>query len=201
MKLPRTVLALGAVSFLTDASSEMIYPLLPVFLSTVLGAGPAALGVIEGVAESLSSFLKIASGKWSDRSGKRVAPVAGGYFLAGFCRPLIGLATGWWHVLALRSLDRVGKGIRTSPRDALIADVTEEKVRGAAFGFHRAMDHAGSVVGPLVAALLLRGMGVPIRDVFLLAAIPAALVILVLAAFVREPATHKAELAEGLSSD
>ena len=184
--LPATVIALGVVSLLTDLSSEMIYPLLPVFLTTVLAAGPQALGLIEGVAESTASLLKVASGVWSDRVRRRTPLVVAGYSLAGAVRPLIGLAGSWPAVLALRFTDRVGKGLRTSPRDALIADATPLAQRGEAFGLQRALDHAGAVAGPLVAAALLGLAGVPLRVVFLLAVIPAVAVVVVLLAWVRE---------------
>ena len=187
-RLSTTVLVLGAASFLTDLSSEMIFPLLPVFLTTVLAAGPRALGVIEGFAESTASLLKVASGVWTDRTRRRKPLVLLGYSLAGVARPLIALAASWPVVLGLRVGDRIGKGIRTSPRDALIADVTPLGLRGRAYGLHRAFDHAGAVAGPLVAAALLQWGGLTIRQVFLLAAVPAALVILVLALGVREPA-------------
>lgn len=186
-RLPGAVVALGLVSLLTDLSSEMMYPLLPAFLTTVLGAGAIALGVIEGVAESTASLLKVASGWWSDRAGRRKPAVVVGYGLSGTARPLIGLTTVWIGVAALRFVDRVGKGIRTAPRDALIADVVEPARRGAAFGLHRAMDHAGAVAGPLVAAGLLLAPGVGLREVFLLTAIPAVAVMVVLVFGVREP--------------
>ncbi|MGH7274482.1 MAG: MFS transporter [Nitrospiria bacterium] len=161
------VLILGVVSFLNDAASEMIYPLLPVFLTAVLGAGPAALGVIEGIAESTASFLKVASGFLSDRVQKRKRWVVGGYILSNCARPLIGIASTWMSVLALRFVDRVGKGVRTSPRDALIAESTQPEFYGKAFGFHRAADHAGAVVGPLLATLLLVFLHEDLRTVFL----------------------------------
>lgn len=186
--LPHTVVALGIVSLLTDLSSEMIYPLLPVFLLDVLGAGALALGVIEGVAESTAALLKVASGWWTDRMGRRKPLIVAGYGLSGAMRPLLGLATAWPVVVALRFADRVGKGLRTSPRDALIADATSPERRGAAYGLHRAMDHAGAVAGPLVAAGLLLLPGVTVRTVFLLAAVPAVVVMLVLVTQVREPA-------------
>jgi len=186
-RLSNTVIALGVVSFLTDLSSEMIYPLLPVFLTSVLAAGPRALGVIEGAAESVASLLKVASGVWTDRTRRRKPFLIFGYGLAGIARPLIGLAATWPAVLGLRVTDRIGKGVRTSPRDALIADVTPAGLRGRAYGLHRAMDHAGAVAGPLVAAALLTLAGMDMRHVFLLAAIPAVLVIVVLLAGVREP--------------
>jgi len=179
------VLALGWVSLLTDLSSEMIYPLLPAFLASVLGAGAVVLGTVEGIAEATASLLKVASGFWSDRARRRKPLVLAGYGLAGACRPLIGLAAAWPHVLALRFGDRVGKGLRTSPRDALIADAVSPSARGAAFGFHRAMDHAGAVAGPLVAAALLAA-GLSLRGVFLLAALPAAAVLATLIWGVRE---------------
>jgi len=185
-RLPRTVLLLGVVSLLTDLSGEMIYPLLPVFLAAKLGATALALGLIEGVAESTASLLKLVSGKWSDRTPRRKGFLVAGYGLAGACRPLIGLAWAWPVVLVLRFLDRVGKGIRSAPRDAMIADVTDPSLRGRAFGFHRAMDHAGAVLGPLVAAGLLLIPGVTTSQVFLLAAIPALVTFIVLVAGVRE---------------
>jgi MFS family permease len=186
-RIPRTVIALGVVSLLTDLSSEMIYPLLPIFLASVLGAGAMALGLIEGVAESTAALLKVASGIWTDRTQRRKPLVVAGYSLSGVMRPLIGLAAAWPAVLALRFADRVGKGLRTSPRDALIADVTDASARGTAYGFHRAMDHAGAVLGPLVAAVLLNAAGLPLRQVFLLSAIPAVAVLVVLLFGVKEP--------------
>jgi MFS family permease len=192
--LPRTVIALGWVSLLTDLSSEMIYPLLPVFLTGVLGAGPAVLGLIEGVAEASASFLKVVSGFWSDRLRKRKPLVLAGYGISSCCRPLIGLATSWVGVLGLRFADRVGKGLRTSPRDALIADTVDSTARGKAFGFQRSMDHAGAVLGPLVAAALL-SLGMEIRGVFLLAAVPALAVIGTILLGVRED--PRADPAEG----
>lgn len=192
-RLPRTVWALGWVSFFTDFSSEMIYPLLPAFLTTVLGAGAVAIGVIEGLAESTAALLKAGSGIWADKVRRRKPFVVVGYGLAGVVRPLIGLATAWPGVLACRFLDRVGKGLRTSPRDALIADVTAPEQRGAAFGLHRAMDHAGAVVGPLVAAALLRFAGLSLRQVFLLSAIPAVVVMFVLVFGVQEAAKEPVE--------
>lgn len=193
MRLPRTVVALGFVSFFTDLSSEMIYPLLPVFLTSVLGAGAVALGIIEGLAESTAAFFKVASGVWTDRSRRRKPLIVEGYGLAGAARPLIGLAGSWPFVLAMRFLDRIGKGLRTSPRDALIADVTDARQTGMAYGFHRAMDHGGAVVGPLTAAGLLALEGVSMRHIFLLAAVPAAVVMVILWAWVREPDRRAAE--------
>ncbi|HXY29750.1 MAG TPA: MFS transporter [Gemmatimonadaceae bacterium] len=184
--LPRNVVALAAVSLLTDVSSEMIYPLIPVFLSTVLGASASALGVVEGAAESTAALLKLVSGWWSDRVTKRKPLVVAGYALATFARPLIAAAQSVGQVVAIRVSDRVGKGIRTSPRDALIADSVSPAVRGLAFGFHRAADHAGAVIGPLIAFVILQTEGVALRRVFWLAAIPGVLALLVLVVGVRE---------------
>ncbi|MEW5918540.1 MAG: MFS transporter [Gemmatimonadota bacterium] len=191
-RLPRTVLALTAVSLLTDASSEMIYPLLPLFLSSVLGASATALGAIEGAAESVAALLKLVSGVWSDRVTRRKPLVVAGYAVASVVRPLIGVAQTAWHVGALRVTDRIGKGIRSSPRDALIADAVDPSQRGAAFGLHRAGDHLGAVIGPVLAFVLLQWVGVSLRTVFLLAAIPALLSVLVLVIGVREEVRRKA---------
>lgn len=186
LPLPRNVKALAAVSLLTDAASEMIYPLLPIFLSTVLGAPASAIGAIEGAAETLASMLKLASGWWSDKVKSRVPLVWAGYGLAAFVRPLIGLATSPGQVLAVRLADRTGKGIRSSPRDALLADSIEPSQRGRAFGFHRSGDNAGAVIGPLVAWLLLQQVGVPMRHVFYWAIVPGLLSLIVLVVFVRD---------------
>lgn len=189
----RAVLSLGWVSFLTDVSSEMIYPLLPSFLTKALGAGPAALGWIEGVAQTTASLTQIASGAWSDRAKRRKPLVVAGYVVAAIARPLVAFARAWGHVLAIRFADRVGKGIRTSPRDALLADIVPPASRGRAFGIQRAMDNAGAFVGPLVAALLLKLAIVDERGVFLLAAIPgiAAVVVLLVAVPDRTTRTHR----------
>lgn len=164
----------------------MIYVLLPLFLSTTLGASASVIGAIEGAAESTAAMLKLASGWWSDRVRRRQPMVLAGYLIAAVARPLIGLATHPWHVLAVRMSDRVGKGIRVSPRDALLADSVEPAQRGRAFGFNRAGDNLGAVIGPLIAWLLLERAAVPMRHVFLWAAVPGALCVLVVAVFVRE---------------
>ncbi|BCX89636.1 hypothetical protein MIN45_P2009 [Methylomarinovum tepidoasis] len=187
MRLPRTVVVLGLVSFLNDAASEMITPLLPVFLTAVLGSGAAVVGLVEGVAEASASFLKIVSGRLADRGWRHKRLVLGGYALSNLCRPLIGLATAWPWVLGLRFLDRIGKGVRTAPRDALIATATPEPLRGRAFGFHRALDNAGAVAGPLLAFALLR-QDVPMTQVFLWSALPGVLVLALLAFGLEEPA-------------
>ncbi len=179
------------MSLLTDLSSEMIYPLLPVFVSQVLGAGAFGLGVIEAVAETTASLLKIFSGYITDRTGRRKPLVVVGYSLSSLMRPLIGTAVAWPQVLFFRFMDRVGKGLRTSPRDALIADVTAPGIRGRAYGFHRAMDHLGAVLGPLVAVVLLKGLGFDIRTVFLSALVPAIAVIYLVIFLVKEQAQEE----------
>ena len=182
------VLILGMVSFFTDISSEMIYPLLPLFLTTVLGAGPAFLGVIEGVAESTASVLKLVSGIMSDRIRGRKNLVLGGYGISALARPLIALAASPLAVLFIRFADRVGKGVRTSPRDALIADSIDPSVRGKAYGFHRSLDNAGALIGPLVATMLLTWFVKDLRGVFLLSAIPGGVAVLLIILKVREMA-------------
>ncbi|MEO5656018.1 MAG: MFS transporter [Nitrospiria bacterium] len=187
LTLPRTVFFLGVVSLLTDASSEMIYPLLPLFLASSLGVGPAFIGVIEGVAESTAGLVKFFSGWWSDRLGRRKALVVAGYSLSACARPLVAVAGAGWHVLAIRFSDRVGKGLRTAPRDALLAASTAPDARGRAFGFHRAMDHTGAVLGPLIAFALLSTVINDLRTLFALAAIPGLLAVGVLVWRVHEP--------------
>lgn len=184
--LPRTVWLVAMISLVNDAASDMIYPLVPLYLTSVLMAGPKALGLIEGIAEAVSSLLKLFAGIFADRSGKVRVWVIAGYGLAGFARPLIGLTTSWLGVLACRFADRIGKGLRSAPRDALISLSIEPTQRGLAFGFHRAMDNLGAVIGPLAAAALL-AFGVSIRHIFLLAIVPA-LIVLALAFTVPEPA-------------
>ena len=184
--LAPTVRVLAAVSFLTDVASEMIYPLLPLFLSTVLGTTAAGLGVIEGVAESVSALLRLPSGWWSDRIGRRKPLVVLGYGLAAVARPLIGLAQSTGQVLAIRVTDRFGKGVRSAPRDALIADAVAPAHRGYAYGLHRAADSAGAVVGPLIAWGLLHWGWVDLRSLFLWAAVPGMLALVLVIWWVRE---------------
>ncbi len=174
------------MSFLTDVSSDMTYPLLPVFLTSVLRVSATSVGAIEGAAETTAALLKLASGWWSDRVARRKPLVVMGYTLASIIRPLIGLAQSFGQVLGIRVADRVGKGIRTSPRDALIADSVDPAIRGRAFGFHRAADNAGAMLGPLLAFALLRWGGLSLRTVFLLTAIPGALAVLTLIFGVRD---------------
>jgi len=185
-KLPRDVLALGWVSFLADVASEMIVALLPAFLGTLAGGGALALGLIEGFADAIASLLKLVSGTWADRLGRYRPFVVAGYALAMIAKPFMALATAAWHVALVRSVDRSGKGLRTSPRDVLLAAAATPERRGAAFAFDRAMDHAGAVVGPLLAVGLLYWVTKDLRTIFWLSAIPGALVMLCLFAFVRE---------------
>ena len=185
-RLGRNVISLGAVSFLTDVSSEMIYPLLPVFLTAVLGASAAYVGAIEGAAETTAALLKLASGWWSDRVRRRKPLVVIGYGIATVARPLVAIAQSAAQVLAIRVSDRVGKGIRNAPRDALIAESVDPSIRGRAFGFHRAMDNAGGIVGPLIAFAVLTWHFAALRTVFWLAAIPGVLSLLVVILFVRD---------------
>jgi len=187
-RLHRTVFSLGLVSLLTDASSEMIYPLLPAFLTTILGASPAFLGVVEGFAEAVAAGLKVVSGRLSDRLARRKPLVVAGYALSSVVRPLVALAAAPVHVLAVRVTDRIGKGVRSAPRDALVALVTAPADRGRAFGFQRAMDHAGAMVGPLLASAVLLLRPGDLRLVFALASVPAALAVLTLVVGVREEA-------------
>jgi MFS family permease len=184
--LTRNVVVLGVVSLLNDGASEMIYPLLPVFLTSVLGAGPAALGMIEGIAESTASLLKLYSGYISDKVKRRKGWIVAGYSLSNVIRPLIAFSTSWLHVLVLRFSDRVGKGIRTSPRDAIIADSTPAEFRGKAYGFHRAMDHTGAIIGPLAATALLFVYHDNLKTIFLLSVIPGVLAVCTLLLGLRE---------------
>lgn len=189
-RLPSTVIALGVTSLFADIGSEMIFPLLPVFLVGTLGAGPTFLGLVEGAADTVSSVLKLLSGYMADRLPRRKPLVVFGYALAGVARPLVAAATVPWHVLAVRLADRIGKGTRSAPRDALIADVALPGQAGRAFGFHRAMDHAGAVIGPLAASALLAA-GLELRTVFWFAAVPsAASIVAVLAARERRRRTE-----------
>ncbi|MFN3919879.1 MAG: MFS transporter [Methylohalobius sp.] len=184
--LPRTVILLSLVSFLNDAASELITPLLPLFLTATLGAGPWVVGLVEGVAETTASVLKIFSGRLADRGLRHKLLVLSGYTLSNLCRPLIGLAGAWSMVLGLRFLDRVGKGIRTAPRDALIVHTTPPELLGRAFGFHRALDNAGAIAGP-IAAFFLLNLGLPMTQVFLWSAVPGVCVLGLLLLGLKEP--------------
>ncbi len=188
--------ALGWVSLCTDISSEMVYPLTPAFLTRVLGAPAWTVGLIEGVAESTASLLKLFSGRLSDRSGRRKPLALTGYGLAAVSKPLIAVAGAWPHVLGARFLDRVGKGLRAAPRDALIAENCSAQERGRAFGFHRSMDTTGAVLGPLLGWVFLHFFPGAIRNLYALAFVPAALGVLVLALVVREKARPRAQVLE-----
>lgn len=184
--LPPTVLALGLVSLLTDASSEMIFPLLPAFLAARIENAPVVLGVMEGLADLVSSTLKYLSGRWADRASKLKPLVFAGYGLSTAARPLMAFALRWWQPLLIRALDRVGKGIRSTPRDALIAHAVPEGARARAFSFHRGMDHAGAAIGAALASLLL-GLGLTMPNVFLASAVPGVFAVAAIA-LAREPA-------------
>jgi MFS family permease len=185
-RLSRNVYALTAVSFFTDVSSEMIYPLLPAFLTGTLGASASFVGAIEGAAESTAAVLKLLSGWWSDRVQRRKPLVLAGYTIASIMRPLVAIAQSAAQVLVIRVSDRVGKGIRNSPRDALVADSVDPSIRGRAFGFNRTGDHLGGVVGPLIAFFLIEYRRFPIRAVFWWAVVPGALAVATVLFGVRE---------------
>jgi MFS family permease len=195
-RIPQAVIMLGIVSLFTDAASEMIYPLVPVYIAA-LGSGAILLGVIEGVAETTASMLKLVSGIISDKIGKRKLLVLTGYSISSLVRPLTGIVSSAWEIIIIRMFDRVGKGIRTAPRDALIASSVDESIRGKSYGFHRAMDHTGAVIGPLLAiiTLLILFIGFGMKDsllalrwTFILAIIPGILAVLTIVLFVKESA-------------
>jgi MFS family permease len=194
MRLPGTVWALGAVSLLMDLSSELVHSLLPIFMVTVLGASMSAVGVVEGIAEATASIVKLFSGAISDRLGRRKPIVVIGYGLAALAKPLFPLASSVPLVLAARFMDRIGKGIRGAPRDALIADVTPEGARGAAYGLRQALDTFGAVLGPLAAIGLMLLLASDVRRVLWWAIVPAVLSVLVLVIFVKEPQGRTAAL-------
>jgi MFS family permease len=194
-KIPKIVIMLGVVSLFTDTASELIYPLIPVFVST-LGSGAIILGVIEGIAETTASMLKLVSGVISDRTGKRKLFVVAGYTISSVIRPLTGIVSAAWQIVIIRMFDRVGKGLRIAPRDALIAASTDESMRGKSYGFHRAMDHTGAVLGPVLAIVVMLSLfGLfkindpekVLRLTFLFAFIPGILAILTVTLKVKEP--------------
>jgi len=184
LKIPRNVWVTGWVSFFMDVSSEMVYPLVPLFLSASLGASKSVIGLIEGIAEAAASILKLFSGALADRFGKHKLLMGLGYGIATASRPLLAMATGWGMVLTARFTDRVGKGIRTAPRDAIIAASTPPERLGLAFGFHRALDTAGAVVGPAVALLILAVWVADYRLVFWLSIIPGVLAVALIVFFI-----------------
>lgn len=198
-RIPKAIIMLGLVSLFTDAGSEMIYPLIPVYVAA-LGSGAVILGIIEGVAETTAAMLKLVSGIISDRTGKRKMLVLIGYSISSFFRPLTGLVSSAWQIVLIRMADRVGKGIRTAPRDALIASSVDDSIRGKSYGFHRAMDHTGAVIGPLLAilTLVILFIGFGLRDsltalrwTFILAIIPGILAVLTIIFFVAEKAPQR----------
>jgi MFS family permease len=178
--LSKSVRLLGWVSLLTDAATEAVYPILPVFITQVLGGPPVALGIVEGAADATSSVLKVVSGRWSDRLGARKPIVVLGYTLSSLVRPFIAVTTSWAHVFAIRVADRIGKGLRASPRDAMLASLAPADERGRVFGYHRAMDHAGAALGPLLAAIFLYLSPDNFRLLFVLTIIPGALAVIIL---------------------
>ena len=198
-RIPGVVIMLGIVSLFTDVATEMIYPLIPVYVAA-LGSGAILLGVIEGVAETTASLLKLISGIISDKIGKRKLLVFIGYTISSLVRPLTGMVTAAWEIVIIRMFDRVGKGIRTAPRDALIASSVDENIRGRSYGFERAMDHVGAVIGPVLAiiTLLVLFIGFGMKDslsalrwTFILAIIPGILAVLTLLLFVKEASSKR----------
>lgn len=196
-KLPRTVVLLGLVSFFNDFASDIVVPLIPILLATVLAAGPIALGLIEGVADAVACFLKLWAGRHSDMmSGRRKGLALMGYTLSNLARPLLGLAGSWLAVLLLRSVDRVGKGLRSAPRDAMVTDATPLHIRGYAFGFHRALDNAGAVAGALTAAAILAWSDLSLSEVILWSAVPGFAAVVILGTGVKEEKTDRAQPSE-----
>ena len=191
-RLPRPVWLVSWTSFFTDTASEAVYPIMPLYLTRTLGGTAMAIGVIEGAAEALNSVLKIASGRLSDRWSARKPFVVAGYCISTLARPLVALATSWLHVLAVRLTDRVGKGIRAAPRDALLASWAEPATRGYVFGLHRAMDHAGAIVGPLLASLFLWYFPEQYRTLFALTLIPGLMAVAMLVPVPDAPAPREA---------
>ncbi|HBG92891.1 MAG TPA: MFS transporter [Nitrospiraceae bacterium] len=199
--LERNVFFTGLVSFFMDMSSEMIYPLVPMFLSSVLGVNKSVIGLIEGIAESTASLLKVFSGWFSDRIGKRKILLIVGYGISTLSRPIVALSTLWSHVLVFRFTDRFGKGIRGAPRDAIIAESTPHKDLGRSFGFHRGMDTLGAVIGPAIAFILLLLFTGNYRLVFWLSMIPGIIAVLIIVFFIKEQKGKRAEIQESDASE
>ena len=198
-RIPAAVIMLGMVSLFTDAATEMIYPLIPVFVG-LLGSGAVVLGIIEGVAETTAAMLKLIVGVWSDKIKKRKLFVLFGYTLSSLVRPFTGLVTGAAEIIFIRMIDRVGKGIRSAPRDALIADSVDDSIRGKAYGFHRGMDHSGAIIGPLLAIIVLSclftigGITSPLKALrwtFILAIVPGLLAVITIVFFIKEKTEAK----------
>jgi len=182
----KNVFVAGLVSFFMDISSEMIYPLVPLFLAGVLGVNKSVIGLIEGIAEATASLVKVFSGWFSDRIGNRKWLMAAGYGISTLSRPIVALATGWRHVMGSRFMDRFGKGVRTAPRDAIIAEATDNSSLGKTFGFQRSLDTMGAVVGPALAFFLLGILSNDYRKVFWLSMIPGAIAVLLIIFFITE---------------
>ncbi len=197
--LERNVFVLGMVSFFNDLSSETVYPLLPLFLTETLGAGALFLGLVEGLADFIASLLQVFSGWISDHTRKRKGLAVAGYSVSGVARGTLAVATGPWQVLMAWFFNRVGKGLRSAPRDALIADSCSPEERGRSFGFHRAMDHMGALFGAALASILLAAVTSSYRVIFAIAFIPAVVGVFLLVAFVKErqPAALPANSAQG----
>ncbi len=196
----KNVFFAGLVSFFMDFSSEMIYPLVPIFLSSVLGVNKSIIGLIEGTAESTASLLKVFSGWFSDKIGKRKILLIAGYGISTLSRPIVALSTLWGHVLAFRFVDRFGKGIRGAPRDAIIAESTPHKDLGRSFGFHRAMDTLGAVAGPAIAFILLSFFTGNYRLVFWLSMVPGIIAVLVIIFFIKEQKRKSPEVLKSATS-
>lgn len=187
-QLPRAVYVIGMVSLLNDIATEMVTPLIPILLATTLGAGPVALGLVEGIANAVAAFVRLWAGRLSDVTGGKRKPLAvSGYLISNLARPLFAVATSWWQVVGIRALDRVGKGVRSAPRDALIVDVAPDAMRARAFGVHSAFDNLGAVGGALLGALVIGAFAFSLKDVLWLSAIPGLLAVALLAFGVREP--------------
>src|SRR5256885_1770419 len=194
--LPRQVKLFGWVSLLNDFASEMIYPLLPAFVTGVLGGGAGVLGALDGAAEFAAAVVKLAAGRLADRTTLRGPMIVLGYFIAVVVRPVIAVTGAAWQVIGLRVVDRLGKGLRTPPRDALIADLTPAEMRGRAFGLQRGMDHAGAVLGPILAWWLLASGSANVRTVIGASAVPGVAV-LVLATWAVRGAEGRGRAREG----
>src|SRR3989344_1015633 len=192
--LSRNVISMGAVSFLNDLSSDMIFPFIPIFLTSVLGAGAAFVGLVEGVADATASLLKIFSGRLSDKLKVRKPFAVFGYSLSALSKPLLAFALAPWHVLAVRLLDRVGKGTRDAPRDALISFSCEKKDVGRAFGFHRSADTMGAALGPLLAFVILPFIQNDLRTLFLLSFVASFISVVILWTLVKEVKNHADEM-------
>lgn len=186
----KNVTVTGFVSLFMDISSEMIYPLVPLFLANILGVNKSIIGLIEGIAESTASLLKVFSGWYSDRIGNRKWLMVAGYGISTLSRPILALAAGWHHVMGFRFVDRFGKGIRTAPRDAIVVESTEKDHLGLAFGFQRAMDTIGAVLGPAIAFFLLGIFSNGYRIIFWVSMIPAVIAVLLIAFFITEKANN-----------